>query len=177
MSAASGLSYATPPMTSSPILLAVLTAVDVTGEDKENQAPREIIDLTGDSKGEEEEIPDRAEDSGWLITIEDGENLWPIPVPPPASERLLYTTTMGQRCVRSSSPIRSSATPDAFPQVVRRLRHKPYQGTQLRLPRGSRPLRALARIYPSSSRSESYSPSSNSSVSISSDRATSPPGP
>ena len=51
-------------MASSPILLAVSTAVNVTGEDKENQAPREVIDLTGDSEVEEEEIPDRAEDSG-----------------------------------------------------------------------------------------------------------------
>ena len=126
-------------MTSSPILLAVSTAVDIMGEDKENQAPREIIDLTGDSEGEEE-IPDRAEDSGRLIPIEDGENVWPIPVPPPASERLPYTTTTGQCCVSSSSPIRSSPTPDAFPQVVRRLRHEPYQGTRLQLPRGSRPL-------------------------------------
>ena len=139
MSAASGLSYATPPMTSSPILLAVLTVVNVTGEDKENQAPREAIDLTGDSDGEEE-VPDRAEDSGCLIPIEDGENVWPIPVLPPASERLPYTTTTGQRCVRSSGPIRSSPIPDAFPQVVRRLRHEPYQGTRLQLPRGSRPL-------------------------------------
>ena len=127
-------------MTSSPILPAVSTAVDVTGEDKENQAPREVIDLTGDSEGEEEEIPDRAEDSGRLIPIEDGENVWPIPVPPPASERLPYTTTTSQRCVRSSSPIQSSPTPDAFPQVVRRLWHEPYQGTRLRLPRGSQPL-------------------------------------
>ena len=50
-------------MTSSPILPAVSTAVDVTGKDKENQAPRDVIDLIGDSEGEEE-IPDRAEDSG-----------------------------------------------------------------------------------------------------------------
>ena len=124
-------------MTSSPILQAVSTAVDVTGEDKENQAPREIIDLNGDSEGEEEEILECAEDSGRLIPIEDGENVWPIPVSPPASERLLYTTTTGQRCVRSSGPIRSSPTLDTFPQVVRRLQHEPYQGTRLQLPRGS----------------------------------------
>ena len=42
--------------------------------------------LAGDSVGEEEEIPDCAEDSRQLIPIEDGENIWPIPVPPPASE-------------------------------------------------------------------------------------------
>ena len=118
-------------MMSYPILPVVSTAVDVTDEDKENQAPREIIDLTGDSEDEEEEIPDCAEDSGRLIPIEDGENVWPIPVPPLASERLPYTITTGQRCVRSSGPIRSSLTPDAFPQVVQRLRHEPYQGTQL----------------------------------------------
>ena len=106
----------------------MLTAVNVTGEDKENQAPREVIDLAGDSNGEEE-VPDRAEDSSHLIPIEDGENVWPIPVPPPASERLPYTTTTGQRCVCSSGPIRSSPTPDVFPQVVRRLWHEPYQGT------------------------------------------------
>ena len=117
-------------MASSPILLAVLTAVDITDEDKENQAPREVINLTGDSEGEEE-IPDLAEDSGRLIPMEDGENVWPIPVPPPASERLLYTTLTGQCCVRSSGPIRSSPTPDAFPQVVQRLRHEPYQDTRL----------------------------------------------
>ena len=162
-------------MTSSPILLVVSTAVDVLGEDKENQAPREVIDLTGDSD-DEEEVPDRAEDSGRLILIEDGENFWPIPVPPPASERFPYTITTGQRCVRSSGPIQSSPTPDSFPQVVRR-QHKPYQGTRLQLARGSRPLRALAQIYPSGSRSESYSPSSNSSVGISSDWVMSPPGP
>ena len=109
MSAASGLSYTTPPVTSSPILPAVSTAVDVTGEDKENQAPREVIDLTGDSDGEEE-VLDHDEDSGRLILIEDGENVWPIPVPPPASERLPYTTTTAQCCVRSSGPIRSSPT-------------------------------------------------------------------
>ena len=63
----------TPPMTSSPILPAVSTAVEVTGEDKENQAPREVINLTGDSDGEEEEIPDRAEDSGRLIPIHWGQ--------------------------------------------------------------------------------------------------------
>ena len=100
---------------SSSILLAVSTAVDVTSEDKENQSPREVIDLTGDSN-DEEEVPDRAEDSSRLIPIEDGENVWPIPVPPPASEQ--YTTTTGQRCVHLLGPIRSSPTPDAFPQVV-----------------------------------------------------------
>ena len=163
-------------MTSSPILPAVSTAVDVTSEDKENQSPREVIDLTGDSNGEEE-ILDRAEDSGRLIPIEDRENVWPIPVPPLASERFPYTTSTGQRCVRSSGPIRSSPTPDAFPQVVRRLRDEPYQGTRYRLPRGSQPLQAFARIHPSGSRSESYSLSSNASVGITSDRATSPPGP
>ena len=56
----------TPPMMSSPPLPAVSTAVDVTGEDKENQAPRDIINLTGDSDSEEE-VPDRAEDSGRLM--------------------------------------------------------------------------------------------------------------
>ena len=101
VSAASELSYATPPMTSSPV-------VPGSSEDKENRPPVEVIDLTGDSEGEEEEVPDRAEDSGRLIPIEDGENVWPIPVPPPASERFPYTTTTGQRCVRSSGPIRSS---------------------------------------------------------------------
>ena len=145
-------------------------------EDKENRPPVEVIDLTGDSE-DEDEVPDRAEDSGRLIPIEEGENVVPIPVPPPASEHLPYTTTTGQRCLRLSGPIRSSPTPDAFPQVMQRLRHEPYQGTQLRFPRGSRPLRALARIYPSGTRSESYSPSSNSSVGISSNLATSPPGP
>ena len=54
-------------MTSSPILPAVSTAVNITGEDKENQTPREIINLMGDSEGEEEEIPDRAEDSSVLL--------------------------------------------------------------------------------------------------------------
>ena len=83
-------------------------------EDKENHPPVEVIDLTGDS--EDEEIPDRAEDSGRLIPIEEGENVWPIPVPPPASERL-----------RSSGPIHSSPIPDAFSQEVRRLCHQPYQ--------------------------------------------------
>ena len=163
-------------MTSSPILLAVSTAVDITSEDKENQVPREVIDLTGDSDGEEE-VPDRAEDSGRLIPIEDRENVWPIPMPPPASKQLPYTTTMGQQCVHLSGPIRFSPTSDAFPQVVQRLQHEPYQGTRLQLPRGSRPLRDLARIYPSGHRSESYSSSSNASVSITSDRAMSPPGP
>ena len=90
----SGLSYATPPMTSSPL------APGPSG-DKENHLPVEVINLTGDSK-DEEEVPDRAEDSGQLIPIEEGENVLPIPVPPPASERLQYTTTTGQRCVRSS---------------------------------------------------------------------------
>ena len=104
-------------MTLSPILPAVSTAVDIPGEDKENQAPREVIDLTGDSDGDEE-IPDRAEDSSRLIPIEDGENVWPIPVLPPASEQFPYTTSTGQRCIRFSGPIRSSPTPDAFPQEV-----------------------------------------------------------
>ena len=169
MSEGLGLSYATPPMVSSPL-------VPGPSEDKENRPPVEVIALTGDSE-DEEEVPDRAEDSGRLIPIEDGENVWPIPVPPPASKRLPYTTTTGQRCVCLSGLIRSSPTPDAFPQVVRRLCHQPYQGTRLRLPRGSRPLRDLARIYPSGHRSESYSSSSNASVGITSDRATSPPGP
>ena len=169
MSEGSGLSYATPPMTSSPL-------VPGPSEDKENRPPIEVIDLTGDSE-DEEEVRNLAEDSGQLIPIEDGENVWPIPVPPPASKRLPYTTATGQHCVRFSGPIRSSPTPDAFPQVVQRLRHEPYQGTRLRLARGSRPLRALAQIYPSGSRSESYSSSSNASVGITSDRATSPPGP
>ena len=158
-----------PPMTSSSV-------VPGPSEDKENHPPVEVIDLTGDSK-DEEEVPDRAEDSGRLIPIEEGENVWPIPVPPPASERLPYTTSTGQRCVRSSGSIRSSPTPDAFPQVVRRLRHEPYQGTRYWLPRGSRPLRAFARIHPSGSRSESYSSSSNASVGITSDQAMSPLGP
>ena len=143
-------------------------------EDKENRPPVEVINLTGDSE-DEEEVPDRVENSGRLIPIEEGENVVPIPVPPPASERLPYTTTMGQRCVRSSGPIRSSPIPDAFPQEVRRLRHQPYQGT--RLPRGSRPLQILARIRPSSHQMDSYSLKSNASVGITSDRATSPPGP
>ena len=152
-------------MTSSPV-------VPGSSEDKENHPPVEVIDLTGDSE-DEEEVPDLAENSGRLIPIEEGENVWPIPVPPPSSERFPYTTTTGQRCVRSSGPIRSSA----FPQVVRRLRHEPYQGTRYRLPRGSRPLRAFAQIHPSGSESESYSSSSNASVGIASDRVTSPPGP
>ena len=97
MSEGSGLSYATPPMASSPL-------VPGPCKDKENRPPVEVIDLTGDSE-DEEEVPDRAEDSGCLIPIEDGENVWPIPVPPPASERLPYTTTTGQRCVRLSGPI------------------------------------------------------------------------
>ena len=132
MSEGSGLSYATPPLASSPL-------VPGPSEDKENRPPVEVIDLTGDSE-DEEGIPDRVEDSGRLIPIEDRENVWPIPVLPPASKRLPYTTTTGQRCVRSLGPIRSSPTPDAFPQVVRRLRHEPYQGTRLQLPRGSQPL-------------------------------------
>ena len=98
-------------------------------EDKENRPPVEVIDLTGDSK--DEEAIDCAENSGRLIPIEEGENVVPIPVPPPASERIPYTTSTGQRCVRSSGPIRSNPTPDVFPQEVRRLRHQPYQGTQL----------------------------------------------
>ena len=169
MSEGSGLSYATPPMALSPLVLG-------PSEDKENQPLVEVIDLTGDSE-DEEEVPDRAEDSGRLIPIEEGENFMPIPVPPPASKRFPYTTSTGQRCVRSSGPIRSSPTPDAFPQVVQRLQHEPYQGTRYQLPRGSRPLRDLARIHPSGHRSESYSSSSNASVGITSDRATSPPGP
>ena len=73
-------------------------------ENKENRPPVEVIDLTGDSK-DEEEVLDRAEDSGHLIPIKEGENVVPIPVPPPASERLPYTTTTGQRRVRLSGPI------------------------------------------------------------------------
>ena len=64
-------------------------------EDKENRPPVEVIDLTGDSE-DKEDVPDRAENSGRLIPIKDGENVWPIPVLPPASERIPYTTTMGQ---------------------------------------------------------------------------------
>ena len=64
-------------------------------EDKENCPLVEVIDLTGDSE-DEEEISDRAEDSGRLIPIEEGENVMPIHVPPPASKRLPYTTMMGQ---------------------------------------------------------------------------------
>ena len=104
----SGLSYATPPGTSSSL-------VPGPSKDKENHPLIKVIDLTGDSK-DEEEVPDRAEDSGRLIPIEDGENVWSIPVPPPASKRILYTTTTGQQCVRSSGPIRFSPTPDAYPQ-------------------------------------------------------------
>ena len=63
--------------------------------DKENHPPVEVINLTGDSE-DEEEVPNRAEDSGRLIPIEEGEDVVPIPVPPPASERLPFTTTMGQ---------------------------------------------------------------------------------
>ena len=123
MVSASELSYATPPMVSLPL-------VPGPSEDKENCPPVEVIDLTGDSK-DEEEVPDRAEDLGRLIPIEEGENVVSIPVPPPASERIPYTISTGQRCVCSSGPIRSSPTPDAFLQEVRRLRHQPYQGTQL----------------------------------------------
>ena len=123
MVSASELSYATPPMTLSPL-------VPGPSEDKENRPPVEVIDLTGDSE-DEEEVVDRAEDSGRLIPIEEGENVIPIPVPPPASERIPYTTSTGQRCVRSSGPIRSSPTPDAFPQEVQRLHHQPYQDTRL----------------------------------------------
>ena len=107
---ASELSYATPPMVSSPLVLG-------PSEDKENHRPVEVIDLTGDSK-DKEEVPDCAEDPGRLIPIEEGENIVPFPVPPPASERLPYNTSTGQRCVRSSGLIRSSPTPDAFPQEV-----------------------------------------------------------
>ena len=167
MVSASELSYATPPMASSPLVPGPL-------EDEENCPPVKVIDLTGDSE-DEEEVIDCAEDSGQLIPIEKEENVVPIPVPPPASERIPYTTSTGQRCVRSSSPIRSSPTPDAFPQEVRRLRHQPYQGTQL--PRGSRPLRSFARICASHYRMDSYSSESDASVGISSSRATSPPGP
>ena len=167
MSKGLGLSYATPPIASSPL-------IPRSSEEKENRPPVEVIDLTGDSDNEEE-ILAPAEDSGQLIPIEEGENVMPIPVPPPASERLPYTTSTGQRCVRSSGPIRSSPFPNAFPQEVRRLRHQPYQGTQL--PRGSRPLRSLARIRSSHDSMDSYSSESNASVGISSSRATSPPGP
>ena len=61
MSEGSGLSYATPPMASSPLSPGSL-------EDKENRPPVEVIDLTGDSE-DEGEVPDRAEDSGRLIPI------------------------------------------------------------------------------------------------------------
>ena len=87
MSEGSGLSYATPPMALSPL-------VPAPSEDKENQPPVEVINLTGDSQ-DEEEVPDRAEDSGRLIPIKEGENVMPIPVPPPASERFPYTTSTG----------------------------------------------------------------------------------
>ena len=110
MVSASELSYATPPVASSPL-------VPGPSEDKENRPPVEVIDLTGDSE-DEEEVIDCAEDLGQLIPIEEGENVIPIPVPPPASERIPYTTSTGQRCVRSSGPICSSPTPDAFPQEV-----------------------------------------------------------
>ena len=99
-----GLSYATHPMTSSPL-------VPGPSEDKENHPPVEVTDLTGDSK-DEEEVPDRAEDSGRLIPIEEGENIWPIPVPPPASERLPYTTSTGQQCVRCTPTNRGEAPRD-----------------------------------------------------------------
>ena len=167
MSEGSGLSYATPPMASSPLLPG-------SSEDKENRPPVEVIDLTGNSE-DEEEVPGRAEDSGRLIPIEEGENVVPIPVPPPSSERLPYTTSTGQRCVRSSGPIRSSPTPNAFPQEVRRFRHQPYQGTQLS--RGSRPLRSLARVRSSHDSMDSYSSESDASVGISSSQVASPPGP
>ena len=64
MSEGSGLSYATPPLASSPL-------VPGPSEDKENRPPVEVIDLTGDSE-DEEEVSDRAEDSGRLISIEEG---------------------------------------------------------------------------------------------------------
>ena len=85
---ASKLTYATPPGTSFPL-------VPGPSKDKENHPLVEIIDLTGNSE-DEEEVPDHAEDLGHLIPIEEGENVWPIPIPPPASERLLYTTSLGQ---------------------------------------------------------------------------------
>ena len=112
MSEGSGLSYATPPMVSSPL-------IPRTSEEKENRPPVEVIDLTGDSDNEEE-IPDHAEDSGRLIPIEEGENVVPIPMPPPASERLPYTTSTGQRCVRSSGPIRSSLSGPLYPNCSQR---------------------------------------------------------
>ena len=56
MVSASELSYATPPMVSSPL-------VPGPSEDKENHPPVEVIDLTGDSE-DEEEAADRVEDSG-----------------------------------------------------------------------------------------------------------------
>ena len=77
-------------MTSSPLVAG-------PSEDKENHPPVKVIDLTNDSE-DEEEVIDCAEDSGRLIPIEEGENVWPIPIPPPASERLPYTTSTGQRC-------------------------------------------------------------------------------
>ena len=58
MSEGSGLSYATPPMASSPL-------VPGPSEDKENHPLVEVIDLTGDSE-DEEEVLDLAEDSGRL---------------------------------------------------------------------------------------------------------------
>ena len=54
VSAVSGLSYATPPMTSSPL-------APGPSEDKENHPPVKVINLTGDSE-DEEEVLDRAED-------------------------------------------------------------------------------------------------------------------
>lgn len=61
--------YATPPMTSSPLAYVVLTAVTITGEDKENQPSREVIDLTADSK--DKEVPDHVENltyGSYLVT-------------------------------------------------------------------------------------------------------------
>ena len=48
-------------MTSSPV-------VPGPSEDKENHPPVKVIDFTGDSEVEEE-VPDRAKDSGRLIPI------------------------------------------------------------------------------------------------------------
>ena len=56
VSKGSGLSYATPPMASSPLVLG-------SSKNKENHPPVKVINLTGDSE-DEEEVPDRAEDSG-----------------------------------------------------------------------------------------------------------------
>ena len=69
MVSASELSYATPPIVSLPL-------VPGPSEDKENRPPVEVINLTGDSE-DEEEVIDRAEDSGRLIPIEEGENVIP----------------------------------------------------------------------------------------------------